>query len=112
MVTPFLREEVDNPIQCLVCVVGMKGRQYEMPGICKDDGVFHRLAGADLTDQDDVRCLTKSIFERDLKGLGVYTDLTLGNNAAVMLVHELDRVLDGDDVPAAVSIAVSDDGGQ
>src|SRR5690606_7729685 len=43
-----------------------------------------------------------------LPAVGIDADLTLGDDAALVLVHELDRVLDGDDVARTVLVAVAD----
>jgi len=41
-----------------------------------------------------------------LKGIGVAAHLTLVDQAFFVLVHELDRIFDGDDVVGAVAIHV------
>jgi hypothetical protein len=79
-----------------------------MPGFGKRHRVIHALTGADFADHDYVRRLAKGVFQRCLPTVGIDTDFTLGNDAALVLVYKLDRVLDGDDVARRVLVAVAD----
>ena len=64
---------------------------------------LHGLRVAHFTDEDDVGVLA----EGGAQGLGearrVLADLALADHALLVLVHELDRILDGDDVVVAAS---------
>ena len=79
-----------------------------MAGLGERDRVVHRLAVADLADQDHVGRLPQRVLERDLPALGVDADLALRDDAVRVLVDELDRVLDRDDVAVAVVVAVAE----
>ncbi len=68
-----------------------------------------RLEVAHLADQDDVGVLPQGRAESGREALGVATDLSLVDNAALVVVQELDRVLDGDDVVCAALVDLVDD---
>ena len=86
----------------------MQGGDAEVAGLGKGDGVLHGLAGAHLTDKDDIRRLTQGVAQRRLEALRVDADFPLGNDAAVVFVHVFNGVFDGDDVAMAVAVAVTD----
>jgi hypothetical protein len=50
--------------------------------------------------------LAQRVLERDLPAFAVDADLALRDDAVAVLVHELDRILDRDDVAVAVLVAV------
>ncbi len=106
------REELDDPVQRLVGVVGVQGRQTQVPRLGKLHRILHGLARTHLTDQDDIRRLTQGIFQRHLKTFGIDPYLALGHDTALVLVHKFDRVLNRDDVPTAVAVTVPQHGGQ
>src|SRR5687767_7424491 len=70
--------------------------------------MLHHLAVADLADQNHVGRLAQGVLERRLPGVGVDAHLALGDEAVLVRVHVLDRVLDGDDVAVGVLVAVAD----
>ncbi len=70
--------------------------------------VVHALAGAHLADHDHVRCLAQGVLQRVVPAVGVDADFALGDDAALVLVHELDRIFDSDDVAGRVLVAVAD----
>jgi len=102
------REEVNDPVQRLVGVVGVQGGQAEVAGLGERDGVVHHLAAAHLADQNHVRRLAQGVLQRHLEGFRVDAHFPLRDDAALVLVDEFDRVLDGDDVPFGVLVAVAD----
>ena len=72
--------------------------QAKMAGFGEGDGVVHALAGAHLADHDHVRRLAQGVLQRVVPAVGVDADFALRDDAALVLVHELDRVLDRDDM--------------
>ena len=46
------------------------------------------------------------------KGAGVLTDLAVDNHRRLVLAHDLDRVLDRDDVVLALLVQLIDEGGE
>ena len=63
-----------------------------------------RFRVAELADQDHVRVLPQRAPKRLAERLRVQSDLALVHDAAQVLVEELDRVLDRDDVLAPVRL--------
>src|SRR6266571_9260454 len=52
LLAPLLGEEVDDAVKRLVGAVRVKRREAQVAGLGKSDGVLHRLALADLADED------------------------------------------------------------
>ena len=86
--------------------------QAQVAGLGEGDGVLHGLAVADLADQDHVRRLAQRVLQRVLPRQGIDADLALGDEAVLVRMGELDRVLDGDDVAVRVLVAVADHRGE
>ena len=57
-----------------------------------------------LPDQDNVRILPKSVFERRREAVRIRADLALVHHALLVPVDELDGVLYGDDVRATFAV--------
>ena len=108
LLATLFREEVDDAVDRLVGTVGVQRGEAEVAGFGKGDGVIHRLAVANLAHQDDVRRLAQRILQCRFPGIGVDADLALRDDAVLVLVDELDRVFDGNDVAVAVAVAVID----
>ena len=77
---------------------GVQRAEDQVAGLGRLDGDRDRLEVAHLAHQDDVRVLAQRRPERVLERAGVDRDLPLGHQALLARVHELDRVLDRDDV--------------
>jgi hypothetical protein len=60
--------------------------------------IADRLEVAHLADQQDVRILAQRRAQRVLEAGSVRVHLALVDDALLVVVHELDRVLDRDDV--------------
>src|SRR6202035_2309354 len=70
----------------------------------------HGLEVAQLADQDHVRVLAQGGVHRGCETRAVHPDLALADEAALALVHELNRVLDGKDVALHAAVDVVDHG--
>ncbi len=66
------------------------------------------LGVAELAEQDDVGVLAQHPLDRREVGLGVDPDLALVDDAATVLVEDLDRILDRDDVLVPCPVDVVD----
>jgi hypothetical protein len=106
--TPLLGEEVDDAVERLVGAVGVQRGHAEVAGLGEGDGVLHRLAVADFAHQDHVGRLAQRVLQRRRPVVGVDADLALRDDAVLVRMHELDRVLDRDDVAVGVLVAVVD----
>ena len=71
-----------------------------MAGLGREQRDLGGLEVAHLADEDDVGILAQGGAQRPREAVGVEADLALVDDAAPVLVHELDGVLDGDDVDA------------
>ena len=65
-----------------------------------------------LADQNDVGILAQRRQQRAREGGGVHADLALADQAVLAQVHELDRILDGEDVALFARVDVIDHGGE
>src|SRR5207247_5899105 len=83
-------------------VAGLRGGQ------CRRD----RLQVAQLAYEDDVGVLAQSGAQRLCEAGRVGTDLTLVDDAALVAVEELDRVLDREDVLRPVAVDLVDQRGE
>ena len=108
LLAALLGEEVDDAVERLVGAVGVQRRQHQVAGLGELDAVLHRLAVADLADQDHVGRLPQRVLERGVPGIGIDADLAVRDHAALVRMHVLDRVLDRDDVAAGLVVAVAD----
>ena len=86
------------------CSVAM----HEVPGAGQRDRRLHRLAVADFADQDHVRRGAHGGAKRPAERARVEADLALVDDRLAVLVQELDRVLDRQDMVRAVLVAVVD----
>ena len=57
-------------------------------------------------DQDDIGRLPQRVAQRGMPRVGIDADFALGDDTTGTGVHKLDRVFDGDNVAAAIGIAV------
>src|SRR5690606_34393076 len=106
--TPLLREKVDDAIERLVRAVRVQRGDAEVARLGELNAVLHRLAVANLADHDDVRGLAQRVLERIVPAVRVDADLAVRHDAAAVRMHVLYRVLDRDDVAAAVLVTVAD----
>ena len=74
-----------------------------MAGLGGGERGLDRLAVAHLADEDDVGVLAHRGTQRDGEVVGVDADLALVDHRELVVVQDLDRVLDGDDVDLAVA---------
>ena len=82
--------------------------EHEMPGFGGLDRDRDGLEVAQLADQDDVGILAQRRAQRILERVGVGAHLALVDQALLVAVHELDRILDRDDVLVARLVDVVD----
>ena len=68
--------------------------------------MFHGFTVSNLTDQYYVRRLAQGILQGNFIGFGIDSDLPLCHQAIAVIVHEFDRVFDGDDVAMGISVTV------
>ena len=108
LLAPLFGEEVDDAVQRLVGAVGVQRREAQMTGLGELNAVLHRFLVANLTDQNDIRCLAQRVLQRRVPGFRIHADFALRDDTTLMRVHVLDRILDRNDMAARVFIAMTD----
>ena len=86
----------------------MQRAEDEVAGLGRRHGGGDRLEVAHLADEDHVGVLAQRTAERLGEGRRVDADLALVDDAALVAVQELDRVLDGEDVVVACAVDLVD----
>lgn len=71
-----------------------------------------RIQLAHLAQQKDIGVVAHGARQRIGKGAGGLTDLAVDNHRRLVLAHDLDRVLDRDDVVLALLVQLIDEGGE
>ena len=92
--------------QSIVC----KRREDEVPGLGRAERRLDGLLVAHLADEDHVRVLAERRAQRDEEARGVEADFPLADCRQLVVVEDLDRVLDRDDVALASPVDVVDHG--
>ena len=95
------REHVDDAVDRLRRVLGVQGGEHEVAGLSRGQRGADRLEVSHFADEDHVGVLAQGGLERRGEAGGVGAELALVDRAALVGVHELDRVLDRDDVLVA-----------
>src|SRR5690349_22364278 len=106
------REDVDDAVDGLGGALRVQRGQYEVTGLGRGQRGRGGLQVTQLADQDDVRVLAQRVLEGGRERVRVRPDLALVDQAALVLVQELDRVLDGDDVRGPGAVGQVEDRGQ
>ena len=91
-------EHVDDAVDRLGGVLGVERAEHEVPGLGRRQGGADRLEVAHLADQDHVGVLAQGGLQGGPEALGVGAELALVDDALLVPVQELDRVLDREDV--------------
>ncbi len=86
----------------------MQGGQHQMAGIGIGQRRTHGLARADLAHHDHVRGLAHPLLQGMVVARGIDPHLALTDDGTLVREQELDGVLDREDVPALVGVAVVD----
>ena len=86
----------------------MKRAEHEMARFRGFNRDGDRFQIAHLPHQDDIGIFTKRGPQRRFERIGVGADLPLVDQALLILMDELDRVLDGDDVLLTRTVDVID----
>ena len=77
----------------------MQSSKNEQAGFGRGERKRNRFQVAHLADEDNVRILSKRGFQRHRERFRIAGHFALGDDASLVVVHELDRFLDSDDVP-------------
>ena len=99
-------EDVDDAVDRGRRALGVQRREHEVPGLGCGERGRDRLEVAHLADEDHVGVLAQRGAQAVGERRRVLADLALVDDARPVVVQELDRVLDGEDVlvPGAVDV--------
>ena len=92
------REDVDDALDRLDGVDGAQRGQDELARLGGRERQPDRLDVGQLAHDEHVRVLAQGVAQAPLEGRGVLADLSLVHDRPPVLVQELDRLLDGEDV--------------
>ncbi len=106
------REDRDDAVDRFRGIDRVQGGEHQVPGLGGRQGRLDGFVVAHLADQDHVRILAQGRFQGGLEALGVGADLALVDDAFLVAMQKLDRVLDGDDMRLAVGVDVVDHRGK
>ena len=102
------REDVDDAVDRLRRRVRVQRGERQVPGLGDAQRRLDRLEVAHFADEDDVGILAQRGAQRGGEAVRVGVDLALVDETALVLVDVLDRILDGDDVLAALGVDLVD----
>ena len=105
---PIGRELIDDAVDGRRRRRRVQRAEHQVAGLRRLDRDRDGLEVAQLADQDDVRILAQRRAQRVLERVGVRAHLALVDQALLVLVDELDRILDRDDVILARLVDVVD----
>src|SRR5947209_5151973 len=91
------RKHVDDAVDGLGGGAGMQRAEHQVTGLGGGERQADGLQVAHLADQDHIRILAQRRAQRLAEAERVAMHLALVDETALGLVHELDRILDGDD---------------
>ena len=106
------REDVDDAVHGLRRVLGVQRGEDEVAGLGRGQGRADRLHVAHLADEDHVGVLAQRGLQAEREGRRVRPQLALVDDALLVVVQELDRVLDREDVLVARLVDLVDDRGE
>ena len=106
------REDVDDAVDRLRRVLRVQRGEDEVAGLGRGQRGADRLQVAHLADEDHVGVLAQRGLEAEREGLRVGAQLALVDDALLVRVQELDRVLDREDVLVARLVDLVDDRGE
>ena len=98
------RVELQNPRESLLGVAAVQGPQHEVPRLGRLDRRQHRFTITQLADQYAVGILPHDVSQRVSKVHDIDADFPLRDDGLLGLEAKFNRVLDRDDVHAAVSV--------
>ena len=102
-------EHVNDAVHGLRGAVGMEGAEDEHAHLGAGQRQRDGFRVAHFGDEDHVRVHAHGRAQRGGEIVRVQADLALRDEALLVLVDELDRLLDGEDVPAVMVVDVVDD---
>ena len=105
-------KHVDDPVDRLICGVGVRGREREVTRLGDPQCRLDRLEIPQLPDQDHVRVFTQCGAQGRCETLCVAVQLALVDETVFVGMDVLDRVLDREDVRVPLRVDLVDHRGK
>ena len=86
----------------------MERGDTEVSGLGKRNRVLHGFPVSDFSYQYDIGSLSQGVFQGVVPIARVHADLALIDDRFLVAMHKLDGILNRDDVPTGVTVAVID----
>ena len=106
------RKNVDHSVDRFAGVVGVERSKHEKAGFGRSQRERNGFQIAHFANQHDVGVFAQRGLQRDRKGFRVAGNFALGDDTALVVMHELDRFLDRHDVARKVLVNVIHQRGQ
>ena len=106
------RKHVDDAVDGGGSRIGVQRGESQVAGLGDAERRFNGLQISHFADQNHIRVFSKGRPQGVGERLGVGVQLALVDHAVLVHVHELDRVLDGEDVLVALAVDLVDHGSQ
>jgi hypothetical protein len=106
------REHVQDPVDGLHAAVGVQGPEADVAGLGDHQRRLDGFEISHLAHQHHVRILAEDVLQRGLEAAGVRPHLALVDEAVLVRVEVLDRVLDRHDVLVTIGVDLVDDAGE
>ena len=107
-----LRESIHHTVDCLHARVSMERREGQVTRFCNGQSGTDRFKVTHFADKHHVRVLTQRHLKRLGEAVGIATDFTLVDHAALVLVQEFDRVFHRQNVVVTFLVDLVDHSGQ
>ena len=105
-------KDIDDSMDGGGCRTGMQGCQGEVAGLGDPQGRFHRLQVAQLANEHYVGVLAQGRPQGRREGPGIGVNLPLVDQTVPVVVQELERIFNGQDMGVAVAVDPVDHGRQ
>ena len=105
-------KSIDNPVDGLGRARRMQSTKHQMAGFGCRERQRNRLIIAHFAEQNNIRVFAQSALQGRGKTLRIATDFALRNNRINFGMHKFNRVFDGDNMLAALSVNLIDQRGE
>ena len=108
----IFRVHVDQTVHGRTGVLRVQGGEHQVAGFHGGQRGGNGFEVSKLAHFDNVGIFTKRAFKRFRETFGVGSHFTLAHHATLVLMHEFDRVFNGDDMVGAFGIRSVDNRGE
>ena len=94
----FRREEIHDPLKGARRIDRVERAEHKVAGLGRGCCGFHCFTVPHLADQNDVGALPDAVFQREVKVRSITPNLSLIDNALLVLVNVFNGIFQGNDV--------------